>query len=405
MPAIRFRWWLAWTLFLSTAINYIHRQTLSVLAPVITREFHLSHTEYAWIVSAFQIAYALMWVGGGVLLDLVGTRLGLAAAMIWWCAAHVLTGFSNSVASLGLFRGLLGMGQGCNWPGANKAVAESFPARERGLATALYDSGSSVGAIIAAPLVSILAIRFGWRWSFTLTGLLGLGWVVLWLAISRSRSDRPRSEWVRPSGRRLLSVLRMREVWGIILGRSFTDPVWWFYVFWLPKYFSDSRGFSLREIGMFTWIPFVAAAAGNFAGGWASGFLIRRGAPVLAARKWVCLVSSAPMLAGIWVGLVSDPYTALALISLATFGYAAWSTMGLTFSGDLFPPELVATTTGLGGFAAGLAGTLFTLVVGVLVDRFSYVPAFAAAGALPLLGTASVLLLIRHQPPPVKTTA
>jgi ACS family hexuronate transporter-like MFS transporter len=189
--------------------------------------------------------------------------------------------------------------------------------------------------------------------------------------------------------------LRLREVWGIILGRSFTDPVWWFYVFWLPKYFSDSRGFSLRDIGMFTWIPFVAAAAGNIAGGWVSGFLIRRGVPVLSARKRVCLVSSVPMLSGIWVGLVRDPYFALVLISLATFGYAAWSTMGLTFSADLFPPELVATTTGLGGFAAGLAGTLFTLIVGVLVDRVSYVPAFAAAGALPLLGTVSIYLLIR----------
>ncbi|MFB3827190.1 MAG: MFS transporter [Bryobacteraceae bacterium] len=391
--AARLRWWLAWTLFLSTAINYIHRQTLSVLAPVITREFHLSATEYAWIVSAFQIAYAVMWVGGGVLLDLIGTRLGLAVAVIWWSAAHILTGIANSVAALGLFRGLLGVGEGCNWPGANKAVAESFPARERGLATALYDSGSSVGAIVAAPLISMLAIHFGWRWSFALTGLLGFAWLALWLAVSRS-GGRSRGEWVRPDGRRMLSVLRMREVWGIMLGRSFTDPVWWFYVFWVPKYFSDSRGFSLREIGMFTWIPFVAAAAGNFAGGWASGFLIRRGKPVPAARKWVCLVSSAPMLAGIWVGLVSGPYVALALISLATFGYAAWSTMGLTFSADLFPPELVATTTGLGGFAAGLAGTLFTLVVGVLVDRFSYVPAFAAAGALPLLGTASVWLLI-----------
>ena len=198
-------------LFLPTAINYIHRQTLSVLAPVITSDFHLSHTEYAWIVSSFQITYALMWIGGGILLDLIGTRLGLALAVLWWSVAHAVTGLANSVAGFGLFRGLLGMGEGCNWPGANKAVAESFPASERGLATGLYDSGSSAGAILAAPLVSILAIQFGWRWTFVLTGLLGFAWVPAWLALSRSGGDSRRGPFARPRGRRLLSLLDLGD--------------------------------------------------------------------------------------------------------------------------------------------------------------------------------------------------
>jgi len=407
----RLRWWIVWTLFCSTVINYIDRQTLSVLAPVITKQFHMSHEDYSHIVSAFQVAYAGMWLIGGVLIDVIGARLGLTLAMIWWSISSMLPSLANSVMEFSLFRFVLGMGEGCNWPGASKTVAEWFPARERGLAVAIFDSGSSVGAVIAPPFVAFIAYHFGWRFAFLTAGSLGFLWLILWLSLYHPLSSHPRlgseERELIESGRdtaaastargvkRFLGLLKQRNVWGIVLGRSLTDPIWWFYVFWLPQYLSDAHGFSLKQIGAFAWIPFLAADIGNFTGGFASGFLIRRGIPVIRARKWICVLSSLPILAGIPAARAHSAGWALALISFATWGYASWSTMGLTFPSDLFPQDVVASVTGLSGLGAGLVSTGFTLAVGVLVDRFSYFPAFVAAGTIPLLATACVLLLIR----------
>jgi len=411
-PKTRVRWWIIGTLFLSTTINYIDRQTLSVLSPVILKELNLTHVDYSKIVSAFQVTYAVTWLVGGIFLDLVGTRLGLALAVCWFSIASMLTGLASSVRSFAAFRFLLGIGEGCNWPGANKAVAEWFPARERGMAVAIFDSGSSVGGIFAALVIPWVAILLGWRYAFLVSGSLGLLWVVLWLSVYRPLKRHPRvgegERQLIESGRemptsstergfvRWLNLLKHRNVWGIVLGRSLTDPIWWFYVFWLPQYFSDERGFSLKQIAAFVWIPFVASALGNYTGGVVSGFLIRRGMPVIRARKWVCVVSSLPILAGIPAALTGNAYLAIALICVATWGYATWSTMGLTFPSDLFPSDVVASVTGLSGLGAGLAGTLFTLAVGFLVDRFhSYFLAFLAAGLVPLLATTAVLILIR----------
>ncbi len=413
-PMKRLRWWIVWTLFFSTVINYINRQTLSVLSPIIIQELHLTRTDYSRIVSAFQISYALMWLVGGVLIDVVGTRLGLAVAVIWWSISSLLTPLANSVRSFAVFRFLLGMGEGCNWPGANKVVAEWFPARERGLAVAVFDSGSAVGAIVAPPLVAWVASALGWRYAFVISGLLGSVWLFVWLAfyhplslhpaltreeraLIESGRDVPMATTPGSAVRNLTSPRNLTNVIGIVLGRSLTDPIWWFYVFWLPQYLSDARGFSLKQIATFAWIPFLAADIGNFTGGFASGFLIKRGMPVIRARKWVCVFSSLPIVAGIPAALTHSAYWALAFISLATWGYASWSTMGLAFPSDLFPQEVVASVTGLSGLvASGVAGTLFTLAVGKLVDTFhSYFYAFLAAGLVPLLATAIVLILIR----------
>jgi ACS family hexuronate transporter-like MFS transporter len=410
-PIKRLRWWIVWTLFFSTVINYINRQTFSVLAPVITRELHLNHTELSHIFSAFQIAYAGTWLVGGVVLDIIGTRLGLALAVVWWSAVSMLTGLANSVLSFSIFRFMLGIGEGCNWPGASKAVAEWFPAKERGVAVAIFDSGSSVGGAIAALTVPWVAIMFGWRYAFVLSGLLGLVWLALWLTFYHPLAKHPRlsaeeralieagrdtaTSSTQRGASRYLNLLKQRNVWGIVLGRSLTDPIWWFYVFWLPQYLSDARGFSLKQIAAFAWIPFVAADIGNFTGGLASGFLIKRGMPVVRARKWVCVVSTLPVLAGIPAATTHSPYWALALISFAVWGYASWSTMGLTFPSDLFPQDVVASVTGISGLGAGLVSTAFTLTVGWLVDKFSYFPAFVAAGTIPFLATAAVLILIR----------
>jgi ACS family hexuronate transporter-like MFS transporter len=386
------RWWIVWTLLGSTAINYINRQTLSVLAPVIAKEFHLSHRGLSDIFGAFQFAYAGTWLVGGVVLDIIGTRLGLSLAVIWWSTVSLLTGFVHSASSLGALRFLLGIGEGFNWPGASKAVAEFFPAPERSLAVGIFDSGSSIGGALAAVCIPWIALRFSWRSAFVFSALLGFLWLALWL--TAYPSDDAKQSTADSQHPNTFFVLTRRETWAIVIGRSLTDPVWWFYVFWLPEYLSDTHGFNLKQIAIFTWIPFVAADLGNFTGGIISGLLVKRGMPVLLARKCVCIVSCIPMLAGIPAVLIANPFHCLALICFSLFGYASWSTMGLTLPSDLFPAEVVASVTGLSGFTAGLAGAGFTLLVGMLVDRFSYFPAFVLAAAVPIFATLAIVFII-----------
>jgi ACS family hexuronate transporter-like MFS transporter len=371
----------------------------------------LTHTDLSKILGAFQISYALTWLLGGIFLDAVGTRLGLALAVVFWSVINILTGFASSVFGFAAFRFLLGIGEGFNWPGASKTVAEWFPSQERSLAVAIFDSGSSVGGAVAALAIPLIALAFGWRSAFLFSGALGFIWLAVWLrvyhpldrhprvtkeevALIRAGQDAPSTSAER-GVHRWLTLARNRNVWGIVLGRALTDPIWWFYVFWLPQYLSDARGFSLQRIALFAWIPFIAADLGNFTGGWISGYCIRRGVSVLRARTWVCVVSCLPILAGIPAASVHSVYFALGLICFALWGYASWSTMGLTLPSDLFPQDVVATVTGVSGLAAGLVGAAFTFAVGILVDRFSYAPAFLVAGLMPILATACLLLLVR----------
>ena len=407
----RMRWWIVWSLFFSTVINYISRQTFSVLAPLISAQYHLTHTELAKILGAFQLSYAVTWLLGGIFLDAVGTRIGLALAVVFWSVINIFTGFATSVLGFASFRFLLGIGEGFNWPGASKTVAEWFPSQERSIAVAIFDSGSSIGGAVAALTIPLIALAFGWRAAFVFSGLLGFVWLFLWLRVYHPLDRHPRvtpeevsfiragqevpSTSSQQGVQRWLKLVRNRNVWGIVLGRALTDPIWWFYVFWLPQYLSDARGFSLKRIALFAWLPFIAADLGNFTGGLISGYCIRRGVSVVRARTWVCVFSCLPILAGIPAASVHSVYAALALICFALWGYASWSTMGLTLPSDLFPQDVVATVTGLSGLAAGLVGVIFTMGVGILVDRFSYRPAFLVAGLLPLFATACLLLLVR----------
>jgi ACS family hexuronate transporter-like MFS transporter len=407
----RVRWWIVWTLFFSTVTNYISRQTFSLVVPMISAQYHLTNTDLGKIFAAFQVSYAVTWLLGGIFLDAVGTRVGLAVAVVFWSVVNILTGFASTVFGFASFRFLLGIGEGFNWPGASKTVAEWFPSQERSLAVAIFDSGSSVGGAVAALSIPLIAIRFGWRSAFVFSGLIGFVWLAMWLRVYHLPDRHPRVtpeeiSYIRagqdlPSAspergpRRWLKLARDRNVWGIVLGRALTDPIWWFYIAWLPKYLSDARGFSLERIALFAWMPFIAADVGNFTGGLISGYCIRRGVSVVRARTWVCVFSCLPILAGIPAAGVHSAYAALALICVALWGYASWSTMGLTLPSDLFPQDVVATVTGLSGLAAGLVGAVFTMAVGMLVDRFSYAPAFLVAGLLPLFATACVLFLVR----------
>jgi len=417
------RWWIAGLLFLATVINYIDRQTLSVLAPLLRDKFGMTNTDYSRVIFGFMLAYTIMQSGSGRLMDWLGTKRGFSLAIIWWSIAALLHSVANSALHLGFFRFLLGMGEAGNWPGAVKAISEWFPDRERALAVGFFNSGSCIGAIIAPPVVTWIAIHWGWRAAFLVTSLLGFMWLVAWLVfyhlpqhhpnISPSELELIRAGQSRPvespttvssanpTGQApggWLSLLKYRQVWGLILSRMLADPVWWFYVFWLPEYLSRERHFSLEMIGYFAWIPFLSADLGNFVGGGLSGYLIRRGKPVLAARGTVMFFSAATMLVGIPAVLTGNVIPALALISLATLAYSSWASNILTLPADIFPHSCVASVSGLSGTGGAIGGMIFTLITGAVLDRFSYLPIFVAAGIMPLVAASIALWGLRAGP-------
>jgi ACS family hexuronate transporter-like MFS transporter len=389
------RWWIAALLFASTTINYIDRQTLSVLAPYLKRDFAWSNSDFALIVIAFRAAYTIFQLVSGRLLDRLGTRRGLSFAVAWYSVVAMATSMAAGLKSFAFFRFLLGAGEAANWPGATKAVSEWFPESERGLAVAIFDSGSAVGGAIAPVMVVWLYHSFGsWRPAFIITGILGLMWLVVWrrvyhspvTAASKEAQEAPAETWG--------DLLRRRETWGIVLGKALTDPVWFFITDWFAIYLV-SKGFRLENTLLGFWIPFLAADLGNFAGGGLSSYLIRRGWPVLRARKAVVLLGGIGMTLLVPAIAVSSFPVLIALFAISTFSYAAWSTMGLTFPADLYPNRTVATVSGMSGAAAGIGTITSTLIIGKVTDRYSFEPVLIGASLLPVIATVLVFVLIR----------
>src|SRR5947209_16784202 len=304
--------------FSATVINYLDRQTLSVSAPVLRERFHMSNTEYSYVLFAFLLAYTIMNGVSGTLIDRIGTRLGYAACVAWWSTAAVLHVFARGALSLGVFRFLLGIGEAGNWPAGIKVVAEWFPEQERALASGIFNSGSTIGAILAPPIVAFIVLQFGWRAAFVLIGVLGFMWLIGWLAIYRTppgpvlnvRSPQP-----------AVQLLRMRFVWSFVLSKIFLDPVWYFYVFWFPEYLKQLHKFNLAAIGTYAWIPFFVAALGNFFGGYLSPVFLRRGMETAKARKLAVSICALLMLSSIPAVLSPSPWVAIACIAIAMAGY------------------------------------------------------------------------------------
>lgn len=387
-----FRWWIGGLLFASTVINYIDRQTLSVLAPYLKTDYHWTNSDFAKVVIAFRIAYTVGQSIAGRFLDRVGTRRGLTISVLWYSAAASLTAFATGLRSFCAFRFLLGAGEAGNWPAATKAVGEWFPARERGVAVALFDSGSAVGAAVAPFLVLWLYRTFGsWRPAFIMTGILGLFWVIAWRAIYRSPAQ---AKTQRAAGMSWRALLRLRQTWGIVLGRALTDPVWFFVADWFAIYLV-SKGIKPEEGLLAFWIPFLAADLGNFAGGGLSSWLIARGWPVLRARKAVIIAGGFGMMLLIPTVFTSNLFTLSALFALSTFSYAAWSTMDIVLPADLYPDHSVATVAGLSGTGAGLGTIVSTYLIGVVSDRYSFAPILIVASLIPLVATLLVVTLVR----------
>ena len=404
------RWWIVGLIFFATLINYVDRLTVSVLAPVITRDLGLTNTEFGGIVTWFLLAYTISQGLSGKLYDRVGTKRGFVCSILVWSVAAMAHAFARGLATLSFFRFVLGLGEAGNWPGAAKTVAEWFPIRERAFGMAIFNSGAAIGSVVAPPLIVWLSLSYGWQTTFIVTGSLGFLWLLVWLLFYQS-PDRHR--WLSDEERQLIrggqrveqafdisaahlrwrDLLHYRQVWGIVLARFLTDPVWWLYISWLPKYLADARGFSLVKIGLFAWVPYVAADAGSLSGGWLSGFLISRGWSVDRARKIVIAISALLMPAGILAALARDPMVALALIGVVLFGFQVWINNVQTLPSDYFPDKAVGSVAGLGGTGAGIGSMIFILSTGWIVDHFSYVPVLVSAGLLAPLGTSVLFAL------------
>ncbi|HKV60542.1 MAG TPA: MFS transporter [Candidatus Acidoferrum sp.] len=410
------RWWIGGILFASTVINYIDRQTLSILAPFLKQEYHWTNTDYANIVIAFRVAYAIGQSVCGRLIDRVGTKRGLSVSVTWYSIVSIMTSLAGSISSFAVFRFLLGAGESANWPGASKVVSEWFPKRDRGLAAAFYDSGSSVGGAVAPFLILPLYLRWGWRVAFAVPGLLGFLWLIVWRRVyhlpeqhpnisdaecKMILAERAEAETSRKPKLRLRDLLRLPQTWGTIISKGLTDPVWFFITDWFPIYLV-AKGISLKSGLIAVWIPFLAADLGNFFGGAASGYLIRRGWQLGAARKALVVFGGVGVLLLIPTVYTTNLYLITLLFGLATFAYASFSTIANVLPTDLYASDSVASVSGLSGTGAGIGTIIAFELIGHFSDArqaaatHSFDPIVIVAGLIPFVGMILVLLLVRN---------
>jgi ACS family hexuronate transporter-like MFS transporter len=415
-PIHALRWWIAATLFASTIINYLDRQTLSWLAPFLKTQYHWSNTDYAYIVIAFRISYSIGQTLFGRMMDRIGTRRGLSVTVLFYSIVSVLTPLASGLYSFGVFRFLLGAGESGNWPGATKAVSEWFPKQERGLATAFFDSGSSVGGALAPYIVLSIYFRWGWRPAVIVPGVLGFFWILLWRKMYRPPESHPRisaveRELLAQDKRDLQSVagrtlpwselLRLPQTWGTIIARAFTDPVWFFVADWFPIYLV-AKGIDLRSGFLAVWVPFIAADLGNFFGGIASGWLIKRGWSLGKARKAVVVFGGTGVMLLILTIWTANLYAIVLLFALATFSYASFSTIANVLPSDLYESGSVASVSGVSGTAAGIGTIIAFFLIGRVSDlrqgaaTHAFDPIMIAAGLIPFIGMILVLLLVRN---------
>ncbi|RMF97534.1 MAG: MFS transporter [Gammaproteobacteria bacterium] len=407
----RVRWRIAILLCLITTVNYIDRQAFAVAGPVISEKFALSNTEFGLIVSAFLFAYALGHLFAGPVIDRLGTRRAFSIAVVAWSLAGIACAAARGfVGFLGL-RALLGLSEAANFPAALKAVAEWFPRSERSLAVGIVTVGPGLGALVSPPLLGWLIINFGWQSAFIVPGLAGFAWLWIWLALYRPPASHPGlgeaerqlilagrdddaaapAEGQSPEWRRLL---RQREMWGLMLSRFCNDGAFYFYVSWLPLYLAQARGFDIREIALFAWIPFLAADLGSLAGGWAGTRLIDRGLSLDRSRKLLIWSGALLVLLTLPAVRVGSAYVALALIALAMFAIQGKAANLFALPADLYPARLVGTSWGLFGAVGAFGGMFFNAAAGRLSEDFGYAPVFLAVGVTQLLSALFVSWLI-----------
>ena len=417
-PISSLRWWIGGLLFASTVINYIDRQTLSLLAPYLKLEYHWTNTDYANIAIAFRVAYSIGQTAFGKLMDRIGTRRGLTLTVIWYSLISMLTSLASGFYSFATFRFLLGAGESANWPAATKAVSEWFPKRERALATALFDSGSSIGGAVAPFIVLWIYFRWGWRPAFMIPGILGFLWLIVWrwlyhppeshtrispaelaMIVADKRESAAQQDGKSPP--RWRDLLKLPQTWGTIIAKAFTDPVYFFITEWFPIYLV-AKGIELKSGLIAVWIPFIAADLGSFFAGALSGYLVRRGWSLGAARKAPIIYGGIGMTLLIPTIFTTNLYFIAFLFAVVTFTYAGFTTMANVLPSDLFASESVASVSGLSGTGAGI-GTIFAFkLIGYFTDArqstgsHSFDPIMILAGLVPFIGMILVLLLVRN---------
>jgi MFS transporter, ACS family, hexuronate transporter len=386
------RWVVLALLFVSTVLNYVDRQALSILASEIQRALSMTTADYARVVQMFLGAYIVGYGISGWLTDKLGTKLSLALFVAWWSLANMATGFVQSVTQLGLARTALGLGEAGNYTAAPKAVAEHFPAQERGLAVGIYTAGAMIGATLAPILIGWIALKHGWRAAFVVTGAAGFVWLIAWWLLYRPGTQ-PKPTSTKVTYR---EMLRDPSIWMLASGRLISDPVWYFYLFWFPKYLGDAQGMTLMQLATWAWIPYLAADIGSIGGGWASGKLVQQGLAPQTARLRIMAIAAMIAPVGVFIGGAQGQTSTLALAACVTFAHLMFLANHTALITDRYPSHSVGTAFGLMGMASGLGGILSTYVVGQLVGEHSYAAMFFLMACLHPIAWTMTWLAIRR---------
>ncbi|MFO7933439.1 MAG: MFS transporter [Bacteroidales bacterium] len=408
------RWLIVGLLFIATALSFLDRQVLSISILKIQSDLHITDVEYGWVNTGFLISYALMFTLGGWLIDRFGTRIGMAFSVGLWSLSNALHGAVQNVCHLGIARFFLGVGEGGCFPGAAKGVTEWFPRQKRALAMGIAIGGSALGAVIAPPLTVYLISIFGWRGTFVATGIFGMIWVLVWLIFFHKPGKSPfvtkkelalieadsSGETEKTEGERKIKVpvrkiLRLRQTWGLIMIRFLLDPVFYFFMFWIPKYLSAERGVSFERIGELFWIPFFALGISNIIGGGVSDRLIKSGLSVSRARKTVMGLAAAVTMVAPLTVVVSTAESAILFMALIMFAHGFWITNYITVISELYGTNATSTVVGMSGSAGAIAGLLVNPLIGKVVENFSYLPMWVASGIMYPLGFIILVLTIK----------
>jgi MFS transporter, ACS family, hexuronate transporter len=383
-PKTSYRWRVVALLFCATTINYLDRQVLGLLKPTLEADFGWTESDFSHIVMAFQAAYAFSLIGFGAIIDKIGTKIGYVISVVVWSVAAMLHAVATGTFSFGFMRALLGLGEAGNFPVAIKATAEWFPKKERALATGIFNSGANIGAVVAPIMVPWILGAYGWQEAFLITGALGFVWLIFWwryyeLPAKQSRVNQAEFDYIhsdnepdtsKESPVKWLELFKIRQTWAFVFGKMLTDPIWWFFLYWLPSYFAEAFKLNLSKPSPELVIVYTATTIGSIGGGYLSGYFIKKGWPVFRARKTSMLIFAflvTPIMAAQYT---TNIWQAVVLISLAAAAHQAWSANIFTTASDMFPKKAVSSVVGIGGMAGSVGGILFPLLVGIILDNY-----------------------------------
>jgi ACS family hexuronate transporter-like MFS transporter len=407
-----FRWWIVALLMLATALNYLDKQNLSAVITELRKVIAIDNVAFGRLGFMFLLAYGLMYMGGGKIIDWVGPKIGLLIMVIWWSGANIMCGMVSGLTGLLVARFLLGLGQGGAFPGCAKVVSEWFPPKERAFAFGLFNTGSSIGALLAPLLAYFILLSFSWRWVFILTGLAGFVWAAIWFLFynhpvkSKIITSKELS-LIAGSGNssaekipvdfhiKWAKLFSYRQLWGLLSAKFLVDSAFYFIIFWFPKYLADSRGLDIKGIGYYAWIPYACMGGGSFIGGWFSSFLVKRNISIDKSRKISLGIAAAMMPVSLFI--TSSPLSlTIVFFSIAMFGHQFFSTIIQTTCTDLFPKKVVGSVSGLAGSFGSFGAMLFSLLAGQIIQNFGYTPVFVMVGLIHPIAFVLIMLLVRN---------